>query len=292
MAGTYENVTRNSPTFRMTVDDKDKIDAFTLVDFRLVVGRCHGSPFCVHLLQEKKYFYRDNTEIILNYEEVKSLVDAYSGLNAVKDRIGNDKYTGKYSFVNWHLKNGWSFGEKLKVHVKYRKVFRRVTLVKLVDGLNERKDARIVIDGDLLASENQLGVICPLLRTDYELVFVKRGTVPVRVVLLRGRQVQQVFVHVTVDESVDVWSQGLFLAASCQPLLAGIHFDRLDEKIEPVGLDVNFGSVSGRNSFCFVNYVGRPVNFGGWLLSHELPFNFETKHGRHEQGFCGRDFKV
>ena len=127
MAGTYENVTRNSPTFRMTVDDKDKIDAFTLVDFRLVVGRCHGSPFCVHLLQEKDYFYRDNTEIILNYEEVKSLVDAYSGLNAVKDRIRN--YTGKYSFVNWHLKNGWSFGEKLKVHVEYRKVFRRVTFL-------------------------------------------------------------------------------------------------------------------------------------------------------------------
>lgn len=120
MAVTYENVTRNSQTFRMTVDDKDKIDAFTLMDFQLVVGRCHGSPFCVHLLQEKDSFYRDNTEIILNYEEVNSLVDAYSGLNAVKDRKRNYKYTGKYSFVNWHLKNGWSFGEKLKVYVEYQ----------------------------------------------------------------------------------------------------------------------------------------------------------------------------
>ena len=100
----------------MTVEDKDKIEQFTLQDIELVVGRCHGEPFCVHLLQEEDKWYRNNTEIILNYEEVVSLVDAFPGLNAVKDGIR--KYTGKYSFVNWHIKKGWSFGEKLRMYAQ------------------------------------------------------------------------------------------------------------------------------------------------------------------------------
>ena len=104
----------------MTVEDKDKIEQFTLQDIELVVGRCHGEPFCVHLLQEEDNFYFEDGEIILNCREVQNLVDAFPGMNAVKDKHPrNYEYTGKYSFVKWHVKNGWTLGERLNVCIQY-----------------------------------------------------------------------------------------------------------------------------------------------------------------------------
>jgi len=96
---------------------EDKGDFCELQDLQIVVAQCHFRPFCVHLIQEKDEFYYDDSEIILNREEVQSIVDAFPTLNAVKET--KEPYRGKYSFINGQLKTGWSFGETLDLGVNY-----------------------------------------------------------------------------------------------------------------------------------------------------------------------------